>query len=333
MNPTSLASAARILWRLLEHHGIDPGEVYRRAGLDISKLRDSRARFADANTRAAWQAAERLIDTPCFGLLAAEQWRPTDFHALGCAFLASPTLRVGIDRLVQYSAVVDPRFRFEQRLETDHLRLSYRITHPEILEVAALQDARLAVVFSMCREAYGQEFDLAEVSVTHPAPRCQNDYFGLFRCSVHFDALRPELVIDRALAEAPLPAANRELAAANDAILADHLRTLEHNDIVSRVKTSIIGYLPSGATSAEAVANDLYMSTRTLHRRLSDAHTSFSDTLDAVRRELAEQYITDPTRSLTEISFLLGFSEQSAFSRAFRRWTGQPPSTFRDSAT
>jgi AraC-like DNA-binding protein len=333
MNPTSLASAARILWRLLELYGIDPGDVYHKAGINASKMRDSRARYADTKTRAAWQMAARLIDNPCFGLLAAEHWRPTDFHALGCAFLASRTLRIGIDRLVQYSAVVDPRFRFEQRLEADHLRLSYRITHPETSEVPALQDARLAVVFSLCRAACGQNFGLSEVSVTHPAPVCRSDYFGLFRCPVQFEAPRPELVIDRDLAEAPVPAANRELAAANDAILRDYLCALEHGDIVTRVKTLIIGYLPSGATSAEAVASDLYMSTRTLHRRLSDARTSFSETLDAVRRELAEQYISDPTRSLTEISFLLGFSEQSAFSRAFRRWTGQPPSAARDAAT
>ena len=100
--------------------------------------------------------------------------------------------------------------------------------------------------------------------------------------------------------------------------------------MVSRVKTAIIEHLPSGAPSAETVAKDLYMSARTLHRRLSDLKTSFSDMLEAVRRELAEHYITDPTRSLSEISFLLGFSEQSAFPRAFRRWTGRPPSAVRE---
>ena len=330
MNPTSLASAARILWRLLQHHGLDADDVFREAGLDPGMMSESRARFADSNTSAAWLAAARLIDNPCFGLLAAGQWRPTDLHALGCAFLASRTLRVGIQRLVRYSAVVDPRFRFEERLDGDRLRLSYRITHPERPEVPALQDARLAVVFSLCREAHGADFSAAEVCVTHPAPSCRGDYFGLFRCPVRFDAPQPELVLDRALAEAPLPAASRELAVANDAILADYFRTLDGSDVVARVKTVIIEHLPSGAPSAESVAKDLFMSARTLNRRLSDMQTSFSETLEAVRRELAEQYINDPSLSLQEISFLLGFSEQSAFSRAYRRWTGQSPSAVRD---
>jgi AraC-like DNA-binding protein len=330
MNPTSLATGARILWRLLERHGIDPEQVFRDVGLDTTKISDSRARYADAKTRAAWNVATRLIDNPCFGLLAAEEWRPTDFHALGCAFLASRTLSIGIERLVQYSTVVDPRFRFDQTLDTSSLRLSYRITDPGTPEVPALQDARVAVVFDLCCKAFGSGFNPTEVSVTHPAPSCRGDYFELFRCPVRFDAPKPELVLDRSQAEAPLPAENRELAVANDAILADYLRTLEHSDIVSRVKTVLTEHLASGVPSAETVAKDLFMSTRTLHRRLSDADTNFSDTLEAVRRKLAEQYIADPTLSLSEISFLLGFSEPSAFSRAFRRWTGQAPSTARD---
>ena len=134
------------------------------------------------------------------------------------------------------------------------------------------------------------------------------------------------------MAETPLPAANRELALANDAILHAYVTELDCSGIVSRVKALIIDHLPSGAPSAETVAKDAYMSARTLQRKLADAGTSYSDVLESVRRELAEQYLADPARSLSEISFLLGFSELSAFSRAFRRWRGQAPSKVRDSA-
>jgi len=332
MNPTLLASAARILWRLLERHNIDPNHVFREVGLDPDHIRDPRARYADTKTRAAWQLAARLIDDPCFGLMAADVWRPTDFHALGYAFLASRTLQTAIERIVRYNSVVDSVVHFETTLDETHLHLTYRITDPDITEVAALQDGRLAVVFGLCREAYGLDFSPDEVRVTHPAPSCRGDYFGLFRCPVRFDAPQPQLVLDRALAETPLPAASRELAVANDAVLADYLRTLDGGDVVARVKVAITERLPSGTPSADAVAKDLFMSARTLNRRLSEAHTSFSETLEAVRRQLAEHYIIDPALTLSEISFLLGFSEQSAFSRAYRRWTGQSPSAVRDAA-
>jgi AraC-like DNA-binding protein len=137
------------------------------------------------------------------------------------------------------------------------------------------------------------------------------------------------MVLDLAQAEALLPAAHRELARANEAILADYLAALGVPDIVSRVKTAIVERLPSGAPSAEIIAADLAMSARTLQRRLADADASYSVILESVRRELAAQYVTDASRSLAEISFLLGFSEQSAFSRAFRRWHGHSPTEAR----
>lgn len=71
------------------------------------------------------------------------------------------------------------------------------------------------------------------------------------------------------------------------------------------------------------------MSTRTLQRKLKDEGTTFSETIDGVRRELAEAYIRDQNLTLTEISFLLGFGDTSSFSRAYKRWTGQPPSAQR----
>lgn len=332
MDATLLASAARILWRVIERHGVDPRVVFREAGLDPSLMNESRARYADSKTRAAWREAARLIDDPCFGLRAADVWSPTDFHALGYAFLASRTLRIGIERIVRYNAVVDPIVRFESTLEDTQLRLTYRVEDLDLPDVPALQDGRWAVVLGLCRAAHGSDFNPAAVSFIHPAPSCRGDYFGLFRCPIHFDAAVPEFVVDRALAEAPLPTANRELALANESILASYVGELNDSDVISRVKGAIIEHLPSGAPSADVVAKDLFMSARTLQRKLGDAGVSYSDILETLRRELAEQYLADPARSLSEISFMLGFSELSAFSRAYRRWSGQSPTAARGAA-
>jgi len=332
MIPTLLASAARILYRLIEHHGIDPQWVFREAGLDPALLEDPRARYRVENARAAWREAARQIDNPCFGLQAAEVWRPTDFHALGYAFLASRTLRTAIERVVRYNNVVDTVVSFAATLDDAHLRLTYRNARSDLPDIPALEDGRWAVVIGMCRTAYGAGCDPVEIALTHEAPACRSEYFALFRCPVRFNAPITELLFDRALVERPLSAANRELARANDAILRDYVDQLAADDTISRVKAAILDHLPSGSPGAECIAKDLYMSPRTLQRRLADLGTSYADTLDAVRRELALQYITDPSRPLAEISFLLGFSEHSAFSRAFRRWTGKAPSALRATA-
>lgn len=332
MATTQLASSARVLWRLLQRNGIDAEKVFRTAGLDPSKLSEPRARYETPRTRAAWIEASRVIPNPCFGLQAADEWRATDFHALGYAFLSSRTLHSGLARIVRYNAVVDTTVAFRETLEDTVLRLTYRICPNNIPEPPALENARWATVLGMCREAYGPKLEPLEVSFTHPAPSdCSGAFFGFFRCPVRFGAAHSELVLDRRLAEAELPALNRELASANDAVLSAYVAQLD-DDLLSRVRSAIIERLPSGAPSALDIARDLHMSARTLQRRLADEQTSYSTLLDTVRRELAARYLAESSQSLSEITYLLGFSELSAFSRAYRRWTGRSPGAARAAA-
>ncbi len=116
----------------------------------------------------------------------------------------------------------------------------------------------------------------------------------------------------------------------NERIANRRLAALDVEHTPNRVRAEIMEQLPNGNLSDESVAEALHMTSRTLHRRLKEHDTSFRDVLGEVRRELAEQYIADPTLTLTEITFLLGFAEASSFSRAFRRWTGQSPSAARE---
>jgi len=88
--------------------------------------------------------------------------------------------------------------------------------------------------------------------------------------------------------------------------------------------------LPSGTPKDDEIAKALLLSARTFQRKLAEQGTNFTELLGQVRRELAEHYIADPDIPVTEISYLLGFSDVSSFSRAFKRWTGTPPAAFRD---
>jgi AraC-like DNA-binding protein len=114
-----------------------------------------------------------------------------------------------------------------------------------------------------------------------------------------------------------------------DQYIIRYLAELDKNNIVQRVKGAIIDMLPSGGVCDEKVAQQLNMSTRSLQRKLQDVSTTFSKLLDEVRQEIAEHYIHDPTVSLTEIAFILGYSEYSSFWRAYKRWTQTSPSAIR----
>jgi AraC-like DNA-binding protein len=87
--------------------------------------------------------------------------------------------------------------------------------------------------------------------------------------------------------------------------------------------------MASGELSEEDSASDLHMSRRSLQRRLAEADKTYQSLVDDTRRDLALRHIQDPAKSATDITFLLGYSQQSAFTRAFRRWTGKSPSQYR----
>ena len=133
-------------------------------------------------------------------------------------------------------------------------------------------------------------------------------------------------------ADQRLPGGNPHLARISDRVIIGYLSALNSYDIVNRTQTAIVDLLPSGVISEEKVAEKMYLSVRSLRRKLQECGTSFRKLLDRTREELARQYICDEGVDLTEIAFLLGFSEQSAFSRAFKRWTGQTPSDMRREA-
>jgi AraC-like DNA-binding protein len=188
----------------------------------------------------------------------------------------------------------------------------------------------LAFVTSLCRASYGDKLKPVEVQFQHQGLSCPQDYDNFFHCPVLFNAVGSVIVFARVDLDRPLPAPNLELAQTNDQILATFRAQLQGDDLISRVKTAIAHELPSGSPSDELIAKVVYMSPRSLRRRLSNEGTTYSKLLDAVCRELAEHYIADPAQSLSEIAFLPGFSELSAFSRAFKRRTGRAPSAFRE---
>ena len=106
-----------------------------------------------------------------------------------------------------------------------------------------------------------------------------------------------------------------------DLILNEQFAALTKTDIQTRCKVLLLQQLTSGEPSEEELASQVQMSCRTLQRKLADSGLTYNRLLDETRYEMAQRYLNDPHRSVTEITFLLGFSEQSAFTRAFKRWS------------
>ena len=154
-------------------------------------------------------------------------------------------------------------------------------------------------------------------------------YRGHYGCPVRFGTGEDSFTLARGDADKPLPSSNRQIAATLDGILAQQLAQLDKSNVVARCRASLLEQLSSGELSEEEMAQQLHMSRRTLQRKLADAETTYQQLVDETRRDLALRYIENPHQSITDITFMLGFSQQSAFTRAFRRWTGIAPSEYR----
>ena len=127
----------------------------------------------------------------------------------------------------------------------------------------------------------------------------------------------------------PLPTAHPELAEVHERIAREHLQRLDPAQTCHRARAVIIRHLPEGEPQRPKIATILGMSERTLHRRLAAERTSFQRLLDDTRRELAQHYLGQRNLSLADIAYLLGFSDQSSFFRAVRRWFGSSPRDYR----
>ena len=192
-----------------------------------------------------------------------------------------------------------------------------------------MADYTLALIVDMCRTNFGPALALESVSLRRPAPKNPKPYQDFFSCPIHFGAAVDGFVLERHIADRPLPTSNNELATTFDAILAKQLAELANSDLESRCKAYLLEQLTSGEPSEEALARAMGMSPRTLQRRLGDLGMTYKGVLEKTRYDLALRYLDDPTKSVTDVTFLLGFSEQSAFTRAFKRWNGSAPTAYR----
>jgi AraC-like DNA-binding protein len=326
---TFLASELRILGRLLEGHGQSPARVCREAGIDYARTAETHARLPFVRVVAAWNRAADLLGDPHVGLEAAKFYRATDFHGLAVVFLASPMLRTALERLARYHVVVNTALSL--RVETDHDSIDVVATtlDADPAQRRVMEDSRAAILADLSRSSASGALDPLQVEFTYPEPADTRRHQELFRSRLVFGAPQWRMSWRLADAERPFVADNRDLARANDQILDRIVKSLRPDTLIARVKRALIDELPSGTPSEDTIARAVAMSGRSLQRRLAEEKTSFTALLAEVRRELASQYVEDRELPVTDISFMLGFSDVSSFSRAFKRWFGKSPAAVR----
>jgi len=330
---SSLATVAQIVLRMLQLYGRNGVELFREVGVAPDIAHDPHTRIPIDKLEEVFRRASLDEEDPAYGLMAARSWHPGNLGVLGHAWLSSSTLRAGLKRLERYWRIIAERSLVRLSETPAGLKLVYGRKRGDPLHEAVAADIHLSLILDMCRFNAGAALRAVEVTLRRRTPDDPGPYRRFFGCDVAFGGAENALVLSYADADAALPTSNRRLALAFDQLLTEELAGLDKDDVITRCKVALLKSLSSGELSAQEMAKGLHMSQRTLQRRLAEADTTYVNLVDRTRRDLALRLLEDRRRSFTDIAFTLGFSHQSAFVRAFRRWTGQTPSAFRDGAT
>jgi AraC-like DNA-binding protein len=323
--PTALAMTLAPLKEVLPHYGIDFNGLARRVDIDPDLLARPNARFPSARIQKLWRLAAAEAGDPLFGLRAGQLARPGIFHALGMGIVSSTSVLAALRRIERYSSVVSTNGRFVLLLSDNLASLETRRTELTVVPSPQYFDAAIVTICRILRLCAGPSAVPLKVTLPYHGEAPLDAYRDALGCPVEFDAANVAIIFDAQLAARPVLTGNPELAAEADRMSARYIEGLVPDSAAARVRSLLLKAMPSGDIDQEQIARALHQSPSTLQRRLRKEGTSYQQLLDATRRELALEYLKDGRQSLADITFLLGFSDQSNFTRAFRRWTGKTP--------
>jgi len=325
---TILSVASRALVLACEELGIEADRLLQAAGLQRSQLFELDARIDAEAAGVLWVAAFQASGDPELALHAAEATPPGAFKVIDFLIANAPNVGEALTRLARYFPFIDPRGRLYWDGD-DPARFTFVSELGELPPEA--QRYTLGVIVIRMRATAGVTMALETVHFTFPKPARTATYDRIFGCAVRFSQPRAALVMKRNVLSEPIANADAALLS----VLEDHADRLIAeapklaNALEAKVRAVLRREMKGGIVSAEQVAKQLGLSERTLQRRLDEASTSYADVLADERQSVAEDHLRRGEISLDEIAWLLGFSEQSAFARAFKRWTGQSPGAWR----
>ncbi len=256
--------------------------------------------------------------------------RCDDYGALGLAWKAAPNLMGSFARVERYARLWTSVVSYELRTVPEGILYIIHRDAPRRLGVRLSNETTLIATVSLARQVCPVPFSPLRAFVQHPPPRTTTHHEAYFGCAVEFSAQHDALLFSPASIEQPNTLGDEGISKFLVSHLDADLSALkDEGPLVTQVKDAIAQSLSEGAPKMADIARQLGLSVRSFHRRLSDHGVSFQTLTEDTRRELAEGLLRDQAYSLAEVAFLTGFSEQSSFTRAFKRWVGLTPANYR----
>lgn len=316
------ATYVQLLYEYLQAQGLEPARL-------LGPRPDPQEHFVSL---LEWQRMLRQVDAleqrGGLGLRIAEGVQARHFGVVGYAALACSTLGEALQRLERYHVSVYDVNPAQVLVGADGLVIEWGIERGR--PGALVDETAIASLVQLARDMTGRCLPVQQVAFVNPAPPDERPYQDFFGGVVRFDQAVTRLVIAPEYLALPLRKSDPALLALLDeqaeALLA---RVAALPAAVEHWRRALVPLIREGQGSLAALAASRHMSARSLQRRLSEQGMSFQQLLDQTRQHLAEGHLRERALDLAEIALLLGYSEQSAFTRAFKGWTGETPAQWR----
>ena len=327
---TQLARTSLLLVRYAVDQGMDRDELMSVVGLSTDKLVDPDSRIRLSSMLKLWRAVIDGLSDPTLGLNVGSSVGVSEMGLVGYAMYHSRDLRSALHRLAHYMRILSEAVVFKIEESDEQAMLIWQV-HPSMVALRHPVELGVNLILTMARDITG--VDIAPININLPSsrPESMTPYRTRFRCPVSFSHPITSITFSREQMDLPAAATDPTLAGYLDELAAKTLAPLveRNKDLVTDVRYTLWSILANGRPDLGGVAREMGISERTLQRHLAEEGSSFSKVLDDLRRDLADEFLIDRNLAVSEVAFLLGYSEPSAFQRAFRRWRGVSPRRFR----
>lgn len=320
------ATYVRLLFEYLEKQGVDAFALLGEHAPTVGK--DGLGRYPVVRWRSLLETASAHLKDPLLGLRLGQTITPAHLGLLGYVLLACENTATALQRFERYQRLIYDVNPVRHRLEDGAIALLWGVEsgRPGPL----VDECAIAALMQFSRDITGENWAAQEVHFVNPEPADIKPYEDFFGCPVRFGQAATQVKFPLAYLALPLRRPDAGLVG----ILEQQANALlaglpKADDFEQAVRRVIAQLTREGEPSLEQVAGHLHVSTRTLHRRLEDRGLNFRTVLEDTRRRLAVEYLKDLRLTLAEVALLLGYSDQSAFTRAFQRWTGTTPKRWR----
>lgn len=327
-NDSLVASTyVQLLIEYLHRVDLSPAQLFspeQLALLDASRMGGSQSRISRTVFSAMLRQVQQQTHQPSLGLALAQQISAAHLGVLGYLILACNSLGDALIRMDRYGRLIDDAIDMHIRQVDDQIELSW----PPLLTTAdaVFVELGVAAVVQFARNITGQQSPMTAVGFAHWHEVNVQPYRQFFGCVPSFGQPNTFLRFPTVYLSLPLRQPDAVLLDILEAQANQALALLPRTDVfLQEVRRLLIRLCRESAPTLEQVAEVLHITPRTLQRRLAEHGVRFQPLLDEVRLQLCEQYLQDERLQLTDIAALLGYSDQSALTRAYRRWTGRTP--------